>query len=356
MAIIFHIDIDAFFASVEEILDEKLKYIPFAVAGRDKHTIISTANYVARKFGVKSAMNVACALKKCPNLTIIEPKYEWYSYYSNLFFETIRENFTNKIEKLSIDECYIDVTDLIKDHHNNPIIFANKIQSTVKLRTGLSITIGIANTKFLAKMATDLKKPFAINTIFNDEIVSKLYPLEIKKLLFVGTKTLPHLQAIGINTIGDFVNTDSKKVISLLGENLYHKFINDITGQSTAVVDNNFYLPKQMGESYRFINYETNIDTLEHHLELLLNDLYNQMQNLNIHYNTVSVHFKTIENEMVRKSKTEKYESKSELISIMLATFNEIYDGQFIKMIGLSLSNLEPKKKTIQLNIHDFLN
>lgn len=174
MTVIFHIDIDAFFCSAEELFNPHLKNIPFAIAGQGTHAIISTCNYLARQYGIRSAMNATTAKQLCPNITFIDPHHDRYGTISEKFFNLLRNKFTNNIEPMSIDECFLDATDIIQYFHNNPVILATEIQKTVLENLGLSISIGISNNKFLAKMATDLNKPMGISKIFPEEVRQKL--------------------------------------------------------------------------------------------------------------------------------------------------------------------------------------
>lgn len=349
MRVIFHIDIDAFFASVEELLNDKLKFVPFAVAGKNKHTVISTTNYLARKVGIFSAMNVLDAIKKYPKIILVEPKYEWYEYYSELFFNTIKDNLTSRIEKISIDECFIDVTNLVKNGHNNPILYATQVQKLIKLKTGLSVSIGISYTKFLAKMATNLKKPYAINTLFENEIKEKMWNLDVNKLLYVGKKTVPILKGLGIHKIGDFLKQKNvEKLKNYLGNN-YNKIIEEITGQTSNYVDSNMHMPKQIGKSYRFVNFETSFEIVEAQLFETIDSLYYHLKSLDVKYQTITVHFKDVKNRTFRKSKTAVFYTIEDIKNLSSQLLEEILDNHFVKLIGVAFSN--PKPNSNQLNL-----
>ena len=158
---IFHIDMNAFFASCELIKRPYLKDKPFAVGARySSKGVLSTSNYVARKYGVFSAMSVADALKKCPNLIILDSDYQFYIECSKKFFNIIYE-YTDLVEQASIDEAFIDVSEI--DMH--PLDFAKLLQKRIYDECSLPSSIGIAPTKFLAKMASDMKKPMSITVV-----------------------------------------------------------------------------------------------------------------------------------------------------------------------------------------------
>ena len=175
MKTILHIDIDAFFASVEEMYDNTLKNKPIAVTGiHSKRSVISCPNYIARGYGVKSAMPVFIAKQKCKNLILVPHHFSRYEHYSNIFMSLIRTNVSNKIEIMSIDECFVDITHLCNATYNSFDI-AKKIQRLVYKKLGLSISIGISYNKFLAKMASDLKKPMGIVSILTkNDIIKKI--------------------------------------------------------------------------------------------------------------------------------------------------------------------------------------
>jgi DNA polymerase-4 len=163
--IIFQLDLDAFFASVEELENPELKTKPIAVGHEmNGKGIITTANYIARKFGLHSAMPVFKARQLCPQVIIIESDYQKYTDKSEEVF-TIVKNLVNKIEMASIDEAYVDVTKIINDKNLNPISYAKHIQSEVLKKTGLGISIGISENRVLAKMASGMKKPLGVTTL-----------------------------------------------------------------------------------------------------------------------------------------------------------------------------------------------
>jgi DNA polymerase-4 len=164
MKYIAHIDMDCFFASVEELLNPKLKNKPIIVAGRNKRSVVSSANYLARKDGVKAAMPLFMATKICPKVIVVLPHFYKYEEYSEKFINLIEKKFSKMVEHLSIDECFVDITNLV-NKNTSPIDVCNNIQRQIKQHIGLPCSIGIANNKFLAKMASDLKKPMGITTL-----------------------------------------------------------------------------------------------------------------------------------------------------------------------------------------------
>lgn len=202
--VIFHIDLNSYYASAEIVRNSALEGLPVVVGGLSKRGVICTASYEARKFGVRSAMPLYQALELCPDLIVLKGDHDYYSQLSKKFFAFLK-TYTNLIEIASIDECYMDVTDIIKNYAR-PLDLAWQIQEQLMQTLRLPCSIGVAPNKFLAKMASDMRKPMGITVIRKHEIATKLWPLSIDEMFGIGRKSAPILKANGINTIGDFAN------------------------------------------------------------------------------------------------------------------------------------------------------
>lgn len=230
--VLFHIDINAFFASAEELRHPEYKDKPLAIGSNHKRSVISTANYVAREKGVQSAMPVYMALEKCPDLILVPGDYNYYRMLSNKFFSYLKR-YTHQIEPASIDECYMDVTEIIKQY-KRPLDLAYQIQHGIYVETGLNVSIGVAPNRFLAKMASDMRKPAGITILRIAEIPSKLWPLKIENMHGIGKKTIPELKKLGIETIGDFANPDNEEKILRLMKNSGYALIQKARGHSSS--------------------------------------------------------------------------------------------------------------------------
>ncbi|MDE7433979.1 MAG: hypothetical protein K2M43_02520 [Mycoplasmoidaceae bacterium] len=171
--IIICIDINAFFASVEEANDPSLKDKPIVVGGVTKRSVVASPNYKARAYGIKAGMPIFQAQKMCSKLVVVNHKFHLYEDYSQRFIKLLCERISNKIEYLSIDECYMDITNLV-DQNNTPIKIATKIQKLVKSGLNLGTSIGISYNRFLAKMGSDYKKPMGITQILTFDDVKKI--------------------------------------------------------------------------------------------------------------------------------------------------------------------------------------
>ncbi|VUD52607.1 DNA polymerase IV [Thalassocella blandensis] len=199
---IIHLDADCFYASVEMLKNPALRNVPLAVGGEsNRRGVIATCNYIARGFGVRSAMASAQARKICPELVIIPPKFEDYKSYSRQIMDIYRE-FTDRIEPLSLDEAYLDVSDSTF-FAGSATLIAKEIRRKVHEETGLCVSAGVAPLKFLAKIASDWRKPDGLFVINPDEVESFIAELPVKLLPGVGPVTADNLSRFGIYSVKD---------------------------------------------------------------------------------------------------------------------------------------------------------
>ncbi|MBE0701381.1 MAG: DNA polymerase IV [Acholeplasmataceae bacterium] len=245
--IIFHIDLNAFFATCAEIKEPYLNGKVFAIGGStsSKRGVISTASYPARKLGIHSGMSVNDALRIYPKLIMVPTNFGLYRKYSDAFFAFLKQ-YSSIILAGSIDEAYVDMTEASKKKH--PLELAKEIQNGLMDMHGLPSSIGIASTLFLAKMASDMKKPMGMTVLRKTDIVSKLFPLPIRNMYGIGKKTYPRLESIGITTIGSFTKKENRtKILDVMSEASYESFIEHMLGHSSDVIDPKKYaIPKSI--------------------------------------------------------------------------------------------------------------
>ena len=201
MRAILHIDMDAFYASVEEQDRPELKGKPLIVGGTGGRGVVAAASYAVRRFGVRSAMPMREALRLCPEAIVVHPRMARYKEISDQVFAIFRQ-FTPQVEGLSLDEAFLDVT-ASQQLLGNPEGIGAEIRRRIAEQTGLTASVGIATNKLLAKIASDLNKPDGMCRIDAANIREILDPLPIHKLFGVGQKTLPTVLAAGIRTFGD---------------------------------------------------------------------------------------------------------------------------------------------------------
>ncbi|MEZ2585015.1 DNA polymerase IV [Kluyvera intermedia] len=214
---IIHIDMDCFFAAVEMRDNPALRDIPIAIGGsRVQRGVISTANYPARKFGVRSAMPTGMALKLCPHLTLLPGRFEAYREASHHIRE-IFSRYTSLIEPLSLDEAYLDVSD--SPHcHGSATLMAQEIRQTIFNELALTASAGVAPIKFLAKIASDLNKPNGQFVLTPDEVPAFLKTLPLSKIPGVGKVSAAKLESMGLRTCEDVQNSDLAMLLKRFGK------------------------------------------------------------------------------------------------------------------------------------------
>jgi len=216
--VILHSDLNNFFASVEIARNPALGGKPLIVCGdpKERHGIVLAKNEEAKRYGIKTAETVYSALKKCPDLQMVESHFHEYQRYSKRVRE-IYERFTEKIEECSIDECALDMTESTYLFGSGQEI-AEKIRKTVKEELKLTVSIGVSFNKVFAKLASELKKPDAVTIISEDNYQEVVYPLPVGNLWLVGGATEQILRKMGVYTIGDLANADEQKLVRAFGK------------------------------------------------------------------------------------------------------------------------------------------
>ena len=210
--IIFHSDLNCFYASVEMMLDPSLRGKAVAVCGatEDRHGIVLAKSEKAKKAGVKTGMVNWEAQRLCKDLILVPPQYDQYLKYSALT-RSIYQRYTDLVEPYGMDECWLDVTG--NSSGLRPTELADEIRRTVKDELGLTVSIGVSYNKVFAKLGSDMKKPDAITEITEDDFKEKVWPLPASDLLYVGRATTAKLERYGVHTIGD---------ISKIGQDFMH--------------------------------------------------------------------------------------------------------------------------------------
>ena len=212
--VIVHADMDAFFAAVEELDDPTLSGRPMVVGGASARSVVSTANYAARRFGIGSAMPVAHARRRCRNLVIKPPRFERYRAISRIIMGVFRE-LTPIVEPLSLDEAFLDVTHRALEFHS-PEALGHQLKEEVKAATGgLTVSVGVASTKFVAKVGSDFQKPDGLTVVAPSEARQFLAPQPVSRLWGAGPKTTSRLEALGFETIGDIARSEPEALASL---------------------------------------------------------------------------------------------------------------------------------------------
>ncbi|HEY6641643.1 DNA polymerase IV [Povalibacter sp.] len=212
---ILHVDMDAFYASVEQLDDPQLRGKPLIVGGTGNRGVVAAASYEVRKFGVYSAMPMHDALRRCPHAICVPPRFDRYKSISAQVFEVFRE-FTPLVEGLSLDEAFLDVT-ASRTALGSAEDIAARIKHLIRERTGLTASVGVAPNKLVAKIASDLRKPDGLVIVAQHDITALLDPLPIRRLFGIGNKTAPHLEGMGICTLGELRRTPESVLLPIFG-------------------------------------------------------------------------------------------------------------------------------------------
>ncbi len=230
-----HIDMDAFFASVELLERPELRDKPVVVGGTGPRAVVTAANYIARKYGVNSAMPMSVALRRCPNAVVLKPHGEKYRHYSAIVMG-IFNDMTPLVEPLSIDEAFLDVSGA-RRLHGSPAEIGASIRQRVHAETGLSCSVGIAATKFVAKVASGKAKPDGLLVVPASQTLAFLHPLPVNQLWGVGAATEASLRRLGLNTIGDVAATPMhvlQKAVGVAGAGKLSLLANGIDTRSVV--------------------------------------------------------------------------------------------------------------------------
>jgi DNA polymerase IV len=212
---ILHVDMDAFFASVEQHDNPELRGLPVIVGGAGSRGVVAAASYEVRRFGVRSAMPTREALQRCPEAICVRPRMQRYREVSNQVF-AIFQDFTPQVEGLSLDEAFLDVT-ASRSLLGAPELIARNIKNLIRERTGVTASVGVASNKLLAKLASDMQKPDGLTVISPEDVAGLLDPLPVGRLSGIGTRTVERLAAHGIHSFHDLRTASDAVLTPLFG-------------------------------------------------------------------------------------------------------------------------------------------
>ncbi len=341
--IIFHVDMDAFYASVEESLNPDFRGKPLIVGADPKggkgRGVVLTANYEARRFGVHSGMPISKAYKLCPDGIYVRPHFDRYREFSQKTMEIIRK-YSKKIQKVSIDEAYVDVTDVVEDFQEAEKL-AKKMQSEIWEKLGITCSIGIGPNKLVAKMASSMNKPNKVTVVEPDKVKEFLHPLPVEKLYGIGPKTAERLKELGIKTVGDLANFDAVKLTETFGKNMAYYFIMLANGQDYSEVKEK--ARKSIGKEITFEEDTDNIEKILEELSFIVENLIRRIKSEKLTFRTITVKLRYSNFETHTKSKTFNsiQLSSKKIFKKVKDLFLTAYDNeQKLRLIGVRFSNL----------------
>ena len=354
--IILHIDMNSFYASVEQKLNPKLKGKPVAVAGnpKERRGIIITCSYEARAFGVKTTMNVGEAKRLCKDLIVLPPNFERYREASVSFFSLLR-TYSPILEPVSIDEGYLDVTDYTAERH--PLEIVEEIQGRIYEELGLPCSIGVAPNKFLAKTASDMKKPMGITVLRKRDVKSVLWPRDVIDMHGVGQKTAEKLRGYGIHTIGDLAKarmSDMKMWFGVNGERMVHK-ANGI--DERAVDPEAAFDTKSVGNSTTLPRDETEYYVLKETFAMLSGKVANRLQAKSLVGTTVSIMIRDHNWRTITRAKSLQngVKKQEDILAIAWELFIQNWDETPLRLVGVTVSNVsDERESTEQLDLFNF--
>ena len=352
--VIVHIDLNAFFVRAEEIKEPSLEGKPVAIGKEGRAGIVSTCSYKAREFGVHSGMPMFQAKQLCPNLIVLPSDFRFYRTLSHIFTAFVR-NYTKIIEIASIDECFADFTDVIKGVDDAEGFFRT-LQTDLYNKTKLKCSIGVAPTKFLAKMGSDYQKPMGLTIIRKRDIKKILYPLSLDKLFGVGKKTLPKLQALGIKTIGqlaDKLNSEDKDVMNVMGK-FYFTMKDWLNGKGSDEVITEAWDPKSIGHSTTLPHDSDDFNEIKMIYEELCREVSHQVRTEKKMGFTVQINIKEANFVNHNKSVTldRPIDSPELIYKYAINLYEKNFLGYNVRLIGVTLQNLVSKKDIIiQMNL-----
>ena len=336
---ILHVDMDAFFASVEQLDEPQLRGKPVLVGGMpEERGVVAAASYEARQFGCRSAMPMAAALRRCPKAIVVPPRGKRYAEVSAQIFG-ILEQFTPLIEPLSIDEAFLDVTGST-GLFGAPQQIAQQIRQRIRTEAQLTASVGVASNKFIAKLASDLDKPDGLVVVPDDGVQAFLDPLPISRLWGIGKATLPRFEKLGIRTFGDARRLSEAEFRGSFGE-AGGQFYWLVRGIDTRQV-----VPDREAKSISHeVTFPVDVDDFEHLKSVLLGQTEQVARRLRRHCllaRTVVVKIRTGDFRTITRSRT--FDSATDETDAIWKTVAGLFDdwarhrSTAVRLIGVGVS------------------
>jgi DNA polymerase-4 len=339
---IIHIDMDAFYASIEQRDHPDLRNKPVAVGGSSKRGVVTTASYEARKYGVHSAMPSVLAKQKCPGLIFVEPRFEVYKSVSNQILKIFYE-YTPLVEPLSLDEAFLDVTENKKGIPSATII-AKEIKKEIRSRTSLTASAGISVNKFLAKVASDYNKPDGLFLIKPDEAEEFVENLAIEKFFGIGKVTAEKMHKMGIHNGRDLKKFSQAELINLFGKAGAYFY------DMARAIDNRPVNPdrirKSVGAERTFEEDLTGREEILSELYIVEKILIERLERSKFTGRTLTLKVKFADFEQITRSKThpEPLTDNDILHQISVELINNLnISEKGIRLLGLTVSNITEK-------------
>lgn len=349
---IIHVDMDAFFASVEQRDSPELRGKPVVVGGSSRRGVIAAASYEARKYGVRSAMPSVVALRKCPHLVFVKGRYEVYQQASRQIRE-IFHAYTDLVEPLSLDEAYLDVTDN-KSGNPSATLIAREIKAKIKAELDLTASAGVSFNKFLAKVASGYQKPDGLTVIRPEQAMAFIAALPIGKFHGVGKKTAAKMERLGIRTGADLQAKSLAELVELFGKMGRYFYQIAQAEDHRPVVSSR--TRKSIGAERTYLDDLTSEAEVREALALIAEKLAGRMFHAQAKGRTFTLKYRFSDFSTFTRSMTLPHpiHQAHQLRELAWQVFEEEQLGEFrIRLLGMSVSNLENRqsKAGIQLSL-----
>lgn len=346
---IIHVDMDAFFASVEQLDDPSLRGKPIAVGGSKERGVVAAASYEARKFGIKSAMSSAMAARRCPELIFVKPRFERYKEISNQI-RAIFYDYTDLVEPLSLDEAFLDVTE---NKMNNPSasLLAEEIRKRIKDEVGLYASAGISINKFTAKIASDINKPNGQKTIPPEEVLSFLEQLPIDKFFGVGKVTAAKMNQHGVFTGKQLKKMSQEYLSNHFGKSGKH-FYNIVRGEQNSEVKPD-RIRKSIAAERTFMKDLSSSHFMIEQLDKIAEELEKRLERSKVKGKTVTVKLKYSDFTQQTRSRTvnDFISLKKEFFPIVKELIHQEEPKQSVRLLGISLTKLDNEVDTKMISV-----
>ncbi|MGN1168097.1 MAG: Y-family DNA polymerase [Lachnospiraceae bacterium] len=360
MPVIFHIDVNSAYLSwtaVEQLKkgsEIDLRKIPSIIGGdkKSRHGVVLAKSIPAKKYGIHTGEPVVNAISKCPNLVMESPDHKMYSCYSKKLMDFLH-TYTDKIEQVSVDECYMDFTETVK-RYSSPVEGALEIKNRVREKFGFTVNIGISSNKLLAKMASDFEKPDKVHTLFPEEIQVKMWPLPIGELYMAGHSSVETLKKLEIHTIGDLAQTPPE-ILELHLKSHGRKLWEFANGIGTSDVEPEPAEAKGIGNSTTLPKDAETEEEAKQVLMRLSESVSKRLKKAGQKAGMLSVEIKyyNFENVSHQKQMIRPVNQKQELYETAVELFRELWNGQPIRLLGIRSSKLVEEDAPEQLSLFD---
>lgn len=346
--LVFHIDVNSAFISWESTYRVKnggqdLRLVPSAVGGdpASRTSIVTTKSIPAKAYGIQTGEPMSMAMKKCPHLIWVRPNFKLYNEYSKAFKDICRQ-YSPCVESFSIDEVFMDMTGM-NLLYPDPIATAYEIKDRIRDELGFTVNVGIGENKLCAKMASDFEKPDKVHTLYMDEIRDKIWPLPVGELFMIGKSSASRLISNGVRTIGDLATSNEAFIISIMGEKAGRHAILSANGIDDSLVNDEKGEAKSISVETTLEENACDIDEINRILLSQADIVAGRLRKEDAKCGCVAVLYKL--ESFKQKSHQQKLLSTTdvteEIYEVACKLFKECWDGQPIRLIGLSLMDID---------------